>query len=326
MRSDDPFEEFEIDLAPIWPPDDARLEPIFMAGPLWFEFDEVAEFEPLDPDRTLAEPNQAPAPRERALAIGLLGSLGIHLLPLLMLIGWSATQAEMPAPIPVQLVVEEPPPEHAPDETKPPSGQPVPETETTSEKPSEKAAAATSVRPAPPAPRPPPPPPPKVAAVVPRPRKPTPPPEPAPPQPAAAVPKPIPPKLPTPKEAAPPLPSSRPPPMPNPAPHEAPVSGPEQARRDYFAYLVALTRRHFDLLPPSFIAGRRGETVLSILVLGDGTVAHIDVVQSSGYPDIDARIKQMVAAVGRFPPLPQNVKSPSVELDFKMLFPEALER
>ena len=46
-------------------------------------------------------------------------------------------------------------------------------------------------------------------------------------------------------------------------------------------------------------------------VLGDGTIARITVSQSSGYPDIDARVIQMVAAVGRFPPLPPWIDQPS---------------
>ena len=67
--------------------------------------------------------------------------------------------------------------------------------------------------------------------------------------------------------------------------------------------------------------GRRGTTSLAIRVLGDGTIARIAVLQSSGYPDIDARIMQIVAAVGRFPPLPPWIDQPSWDINFHLRFP-----
>ncbi|HYU13262.1 MAG TPA: energy transducer TonB, partial [Stellaceae bacterium] len=97
-------------------------------------------------------------------------------------------------------------------------------------------------------------------------------------------------------------------------------------RDEYLAGLVTLTRRHLDLLSLSLLAGRRGVTALSILVLGDGTIARISVSQSSGYPDIDRQVERMVTAVGRFPPLPQWLQEPSLSLVFRIQFPEALER
>ena len=105
------------------------------------------------------------------------------------------------------------------------------------------------------------------------------------------------------------------------------MPGPDPARSDYFDRLVALTRGHLDMLPRSFLAGRRGQTILSIVVLGDGTIGRISVKRSSGYPDVDARIEQIVAAVGRFPPLPASFGGqPSVELDFDLTFPNALQQ
>jgi TonB family protein len=104
------------------------------------------------------------------------------------------------------------------------------------------------------------------------------------------------------------------------------VPGPAATRDEYLAYLVALTRRHLDMLPLAMVGSRRGATVLTIRVLDDGTVARIAVAQGSGYPDIDERIERMVAAVGRFPPLPQWFQGPSMELRLRLQFPEALER
>ena len=58
--------------------------------------------------------------------------------------------------------------------------------------------------------------------------------------------------------------------------------------------------------------------------MGDGTIARISVARGSGYPDIDTKIEQMVAAVRRFPPLPQWYQGPQIELTFRLRFPEAL--
>jgi len=311
-RPDELNEEFEIDPTPIWPADDGRLEPIFLAGLPWVEFEEFEaptqgtaeaplpvafeEFAQLDPERSAEEPDEpSPAPRQRASAIGLLGSLGVHLPTLLVLILWSSTPAEVAGGIPVQLVVQESP--SAPDAAQ--ADRSVPE-RTTETRKAESAAA-------PPVPQPPP----QVAEVAPPP-KPSPPPPPTP----ATLPNP-----------APPVPAAKPaPPASNPAPPEAKVPGSDANRGDYLDYLVTLTRGHFDILPLTFLAGRHGRTTLSVLVFEDGTISRIAVKQSSGYPDIDAKIEQMVAAVGRFPPVPESFKRPSVELDFNMIFPDALQQ
>ena len=81
------------------------------------------------------------------------------------------------------------------------------------------------------------------------------------------------------------------------------------------------------MLPLSFLAGRRGQTILSIVVLENGTIGRISVKRGSGYPDIDARIERIVAAVGRFPPLPAAFgRTPAIELDFDLTFPNALQQ
>jgi protein TonB len=104
------------------------------------------------------------------------------------------------------------------------------------------------------------------------------------------------------------------------------IPGPAATRDEYLAYLVTLTRQHIDLLPSTIVGDRRGETVLTVLVLDNGTIARIAIKQSSGYPEIDQRIEQMIAAVGRFPPLPQWVQGPSMDLIMRMRFPEALQQ
>jgi outer membrane biosynthesis protein TonB len=100
--------------------------------------------------------------------------------------------------------------------------------------------------------------------------------------------------------------------------------GPAATKSEYLAYLVALTRQHLNLLPLSLVGQRRGETVIGVLVLDDGTIAMLKVVKSSGYPDIDERVERMIAADHRFPPLPQWFQGPSMQLEFRLRFPEAL--
>ncbi len=101
--------------------------------------------------------------------------------------------------------------------------------------------------------------------------------------------------------------------------------GPAATRDEYLAYLAYLARQHLGLLSRSLIGGRRGETIINVLVLDDGTVAMLSVGQSSGYSDIDARVEDMIRAVGRFPPLPQWFQGPSMQLEFRLEFPEALD-
>jgi TonB family protein len=97
-------------------------------------------------------------------------------------------------------------------------------------------------------------------------------------------------------------------------------------RDDYLAYLVTLTRQHLNLLPLSVVGDRRGETVISLVVYDDGSIAHITVYQSSGYPDIDQRIEKLVAAVGKFPPVPRRFQGTAMQLELTVRFPDVWER
>jgi TonB family protein len=108
-------------------------------------------------------------------------------------------------------------------------------------------------------------------------------------------------------------------------PRSARYPGPAATRDEYLAYLAYLARQHLGLLSRSFVGARRGETIINVLVLDNGTVAMLSVGLSSGYPDIDERIKQIIRAVGRFPPLPQWFQGPAMQLEFRLQFPEALD-
>jgi protein TonB len=250
-----------------------------------------------------------PRARHRVVTPGLLVSLALHLSPLLLLVGWSSAPADIPPPpISVQVVFEPPPAPPAAEKVRPrgplasedmgtPAAQeptpPQPETA-----PELKTALALPQPPAEPLPQP-------DASL------------------ADPLPAPEPPKRPAPK----PAPAvHRTEAMPQISAGKWRVLGPPATRDEYLAHLANLTSHHLDLLSLSLLAGRRGTTLLSILVLGDGTIARISVAQSSGYPDIDRQVERMVAAVGRFPPLPQWIQGSTLDLVFRVQFPEALGR
>jgi TonB family protein len=232
----------------------------------------------------------------------------LHLLPLLLLVEWPMAAPPEETPIAVQLVMEPPPPVPPPQPVPPkPEFKPPPpgriasedigdtEPKEASREPSD-TPAAKEAPPPPEAPQ-------QTAAIAP----------PPPPQ------KPEPPK-PQPKQSA----SRRTEEPAHTATHRAKYPGPAASRDDYLAYVHSLIRQHYDMLPLSMVGSRRGETRVEFLVLGDGTIAMVRVRQSSGYPDIDARVELMIAAVRRVPPLPQWFQGPSMALILDLPFPDAL--
>jgi periplasmic protein TonB len=291
---------------------------------------------------------------ERGWPRGLLLSLLLHSLPLLSLIAWHPTPAEIPSPIPIQLVIEQPPPPPPPAKPEPaPSSPPI---RSASADFAEHAAPKVEqgVNDAPPEPAEPPPPveaqtpaaaPPspaetKAAAAEPPPPQPAPSPSEEPAQPpaveiktAAVVPPPLPPKRTPHKQQTTlemPLASAWPLPLHQDNPHAAQrfasLVGPAAVRDEYCVRALNLTLRHLDLVPLSFLGGRRGTTVVTIRILGDGTINSVKLAQSSGYPDIDQRIERMVFAVGRYPPLPPRIPGTWSDFTFVMVFPDASQR
>jgi TonB family protein len=277
-----------------------------------------------------APPAEREAPVEswqRTRPFGPVGALVLHLLPLLLLLDWPLSPPAAVTPIPVRLVFQPPPPAkpspakpQPKPEVRPPPGrlasEDIGDTKTQGHDRAKSEAAAASEKPA------------TAAAPPPEPEQKT----------ATVIPPPVPgtsglpndklaPEPPRPK----PKPSIREPLLHRAearihlAPRPARIPGPAATRDEYLAYLAYLTRRHLNLLPMSVVGGRRGQTVIDILVLDNGTVARLEVGRSSGYPDIDRRIEAMIHAVGRFPPLPQWFQGPSMQLEFSLRFPEALE-
>ena len=327
------------------PIDEARSEPLFLPDPreaprprLSASPAPIADGIPADryePPPPVAEPRPTgsaalpdrerpveSAPRRRPF--GPFVSLILHLLPLLLLIDWPMHPPAEVTPIPVQLVFQPsppPPPKPAPrprprpkTETRPPPGRlasaDIGDTKTKtqdqakSEEPiryKEPAATAKPLFKALP----------KIASIDPL--------------------------LPAPAEIMLPQPTDMfaPKPLPKPAVHQAVARvpqrahptprpgrfpGPSATRDEYLAYVNSLILRHLGLLSPGLIAGRRGETSIQILVLDDGTLARLSVMQSSGYRDIDMAVEEMVHATGRFPPLPQWIQAPSTGLVFTLPF------
>jgi len=274
------------------------------------------------------------ADRERARWLGPIGSLLLHLLPLLLLLEWPIEAPPETVPIAVQLVLEPPPPAPQPQpaprkpEFKPPppgriASEDLGDTETkqASREPTDTPAAKEAPRPPPAEKSETPPPPPEKTE--------PPPPEPS-QQTAAIVPPP-------PEKPEPPKPKPNPKPNPTTQPllhweeepahgttHRAKYPGPAATRDEYLAYVHSLIRQHYNLLPLAMVGGRRGEAQIEFVVLDDGTISMIRVRQSSGWPDIDARVELMIAAVRHVPPLPQWFQGPSMALVLNLPFPDAL--
>jgi colicin import membrane protein len=270
------------------------------------------------PERSLPDEE-----RERTRWYGPIGSLAVHLLPLLLLIEWPLASPPEIAPIAVQLVVEPPPPAPKPEpvppkpQFKPPPPGPIASEDLgdTEAKEASRHVGAASSSPDTPSP----PPPEKIEQ----------PPSEAPQQAADAVPPP------PPEKPEPPKPQPKPTQTAQLAPrrveeptrtegHRAKYPGPAATRDEYLAYVHSLIRQHYNLLPLSMVGSRRGVTLVEFVVDDDGTIAMIKVRQSSGYPDIDERVEQMVLAVRRVPPLPQWFQGPSMGLILSLPFPDAL--
>ncbi len=259
---------------------------------------------------------------------GPVGSLVLHLLPLLLLINWPISPPAETDPIPVQLVFEPPPkaspaaPVPQPKPTPPPRGRIAsedlgePEAKEVDKPKGDPPAAEKPAK----------------AETLPTETKP-----PEKPQQTAAL---APPLLPPAKPDAPrPDPIPKPAPKPTPAAHQVPrrveepgnlaprrgrFPGPAATRDEYLAYMHSLIRQHYNMLSQAMLGDRRGMTVIEFVVLDDGKIGLLKIRRSSGYPDIDNRIAEMVGAVGHFPPLPQWFQGLAMPFEFGFPFPEAL--
>lgn len=294
----------------------------------------------VSPDPAQLGPPERLAPiadRERVRWLGPIGSVVLHLLPLLLLVEWPMAAPPEVEPIAVQLVLAPPPPEQPLKPVPPPQFKPPPPGriasddfgDTKAKQTSREAGDAAAAKDLPPPEVRPSETPQETADVVP----PPPPEEPQPPpsdtQTAAIIPPPPPEKPEPPKPKPKPNPTAQQPPHQTDEPghaaaHRARYPGPAATRDEYLAYIHSLIRQHYNLLPLSMIGGRRGEAQIEFVVLDDGTIEMIKVRQSSGWQDIDARVELMIAAVRRVPPLPQWFQGSSMALILNLPFPDAL--
>lgn len=287
----------------------ARSEPALATDPLWIGFDDADGRDPepippkLEAPLLIGFDNPQESGLNRAIDFGevplescgnaassaMAASLVLHILFLTLLLNWSWVAGEPAIAVPVQLIIEESPllpgPELAPDAPKRLATGSGGENLAA---PKERADSPVPVTaPATPVPMP---------VAVPKPAAPL----------TNVVAKPAARR----QEAI--------------RRHVAGEGAPAATRDEYFTQLVKLTRRHLDLLPMSVVGDRRGETIVKLLVHADGTITRIAVAQGSGYRDIDARILRIVAAVHRFPPLPQGFGSRGLALQLRFRFPDAL--
>jgi TonB family protein len=307
------------------PGDDARLDPVLRLDPGRVD----TSVEAAKDDR----PNPGTEDRRNWRRLGgPVGSLLLHLLPLLLLINWRISPPPLEiVPIPVQLVVEPPPPEAkpTPPQPQPKPPPPPPRGRLASEDLGEPEAKEVDRPKGDPPPN-------TIKTAKPDTPQPEAKPEPKPQQVAAVAPPPLPPAKP---DAPKPEPIPKPPSKPTTAAHQMPrrvedpanlaprrgkYPGPAATRDEYLAYMHALIRQHYNLLPASVLGERRGMVIIEFVVLDDGKIALMKVRRSSGYPDIDNRVAEMVTAVGRFPPLPQWFQGIAMPFEFGFPFPEAL--
>jgi TonB family protein len=260
---------------------------------------------------------------------GPVGSLILHLLPLLLLIDWPMSPSAQVEPIPVQLVFEPPPKATPPPLSQPKKPTPPPPRgrlasedlgepeakEVDKPKGDPPAADKPAKTETPPAETKPPEKPQQTAALAPPPLPPA--------KPDAPKPDPVPKPAPKPTPAAHRVPKPVEDPA-NMAPRRGRFPGPAATRDEYLAYMHSLIRQHYNMLSSAMLGERRGMTVIEFVVLDDGKIALVKIRRSSGYPDIDNRVAEMISAVGHFPPLPQWFQGLAMPFEFGFPFPEAL--
>ncbi len=268
------------------------------------------------------------------LALSLAGHAACLVALALFLTGKSAPLPEPVAKGGIEVLFEPAPPKPeatAPAETTPPPPEPEPEPVPPPPEPPVVAAEPPPPEPPPPEPPPPEPPPPQPEAPV---AASEPPPPPPPPQKHVVkkVPKPVPrhqevpqptqaylPNLPPQLPAA-PAPSAPPQTAMAPTPMPAPVPSPE-ASAGYRALLSAWLESHKRYPDAARQRGEEGRAVLRFSVDRSGRVLDYAVTSSSGYPDLDQSVEEMMrgATLPAFPTgMPQREMQVSVTIRFSL--------
>jgi protein TonB len=265
------------------------------------------------------------------IKLPLMLSVGGHAVCLTLLVLFlTGKPPPLPEPIAkggIEVVFEPPPPKPeaaAPAETAPPPPEPEPEAVPPPPEPP-----VVAAEPPPPEPPPPEPPPPQREAPVAASEPPPPPPPPQKPV-VKKVPKPVPrrqelpqptqtyfPSLPPQLPAA-PAPSAPPQTAMAATPVPAPVPSPE-ASAGYRALLSAWLESHKRYPDAARQRGEEGRAVLRFSVDRSGRVLDFAVTSSSGYPDLDQSVEEMMRGA-TLPPFPVGMPQPQMQISVTIRF------
>jgi periplasmic protein TonB len=250
-------------------------------------------------------------------------SIAGHAICLSLLVAFMSHQAPpIPEPIAkggIEVLFQSPPPPETPPppaETPPPEPQaevvppPEPQAEVVPP-PQEPPPVATE--PTPPAPEAP------VAAIEPAPppplRKPA---AKKPPKPPVQHVQPVQPPMPASPSPTPPSPSAPPQTASAATPAPAPVPAPE-ASAGYRALLSAWLESHKRYPDPARQRGEEGNAVLRFEVDRSGHVIYYAITRSSGYPDLDASVEEMMRGA-TLPPFPAGMPQPRMQVSVTIRF------
>lgn len=87
----------------------------------------------------------------------------------------------------------------------------------------------------------------------------------------------------------------------------AKVPGPDATEDQYLVYVNTIIFQHLEALPDSLRFQGRTWMSFDIRIRPNGTILWTTIRDSSGVPALDAQIRQIVEAIGRFPPVPSYI-------------------
>ena len=140
-------------------------------------------------------------------------------------------------------------------------------------------------------------------------------PPPPPPMPAAP-PRPVRPRLaaPAPPRPAPPGPPTEAPAAAPAAVHAAPAAAPRRPSAGYIGALMAALERHKDYPMSARHRRAEGTALLRFAMRRDGSVVHWRIERTSGDPELDAAVAQMVRRASPLPAPPADLAGDPIEL------------
>jgi protein TonB len=101
---------------------------------------------------------------------------------------------------------------------------------------------------------------------------------------------------------------------------EGAPGGHSSARSSYQALLRSLIERHKEYPLFARRAGLEGTCVVRCVISRDGDLRRTELLKASGSTHLDGAALRAVTAVGRFPPVPQEVGGQEVTFEIPILF------